>query len=91
MKLHVDLDHSGCFPAFATITEGRKHDVPVGRRFAFPKGSLLVIDKGYTDYGWCRDLTDKGVVFVTRERIRLPMSTRTAGKWDCSSRRLNKT
>lgn len=68
MKLHVGLDHSGHFPAFATITEGRKHDVPVGRRFAFPKGSLVVIDKGYTDYGWYKELTDKGIFFVTRQR-----------------------
>lgn len=68
MKLHVGLDHSGHFPAFATITDGRDHDVPVGRTFAFPKGSLLVIDKGYTDYGWYKDLTDRGIFFVTRQR-----------------------
>ena len=52
MKLHVGLDHGGHFPAFATITDGVRHDVPVGREFDFPKGSVVVIDKGYTDYGW---------------------------------------
>jgi len=68
MKLHVGLDHGGHFPAFATITDGVRHDVPVGREFDFPKGSLVVIDKGYTDYGWYKQLTEKGIFFVTRQR-----------------------
>ena len=68
MKLHVGLDHGGHFPAFATITEGIRNDVPVGRAFDFPKGSVVVIDKGYTDYGWYKQLTEKGVFFVTRQR-----------------------
>jgi putative transposase len=68
MKLHVGLDHRGHFPAFATITDGVRHDVPVGREFDFPKGSIVVIDKGYTDYGWYKQLTDKGIFFVTRQR-----------------------
>jgi putative transposase len=68
MKLHVGLDHAGHFPAFATITDGVRHDVPVGREFDFPKGSLVVIDKGYTDYGWYKQLTEKGIFFVTRQR-----------------------
>lgn len=68
MKLHVGLDHGGHFPAFATITDGIRHDVPVGREFDFPKGSVVVIDKGYTDYGWYKQLTDKGIYFVTRQR-----------------------
>ncbi len=68
MKLHVGLDHRGHFPAFATITDGVRHDVPVGREFNFPKGSIVVIDKGYTDYGWYKQLTDKGIFFVTRQR-----------------------
>ena len=68
VKLHVGLDHRGHFPAFATVTEGRRHDVPVGRTFDFPRGSMVVIDKGYTDYGWYKQLTDKGIFFVTRQR-----------------------
>ena len=68
MKLHVGLDHGGHFPAFAIITDGIRHDVPVGREFDFPKGSMVVIDKGYTDYGWYKQLTEKGISFVTRQR-----------------------
>ena len=54
------------FPEFVTITEGKKHDVTVGRMFDFPKGSIVAIDKGYNDYSWYKQLTDKGIFFVTR-------------------------
>lgn len=68
MKLHVGLDHGGHFPAFAALSDGVRHDVPVGRDFDFPKGSLVVMDKGYTDYGWYKQLTERGIFFVTRQR-----------------------
>jgi len=38
----------------------------VGRTLDFPKGSIVAINKGYTDYGWYNQLNDKGVFFVTR-------------------------
>lgn len=68
MKLHVGLDHAGHFPVFATVTDGIRHDAPIGREFDFPRGSVVVIDKGYTDYGWYKQLTEKGIFFVTRQR-----------------------
>jgi len=68
MKLHVGLDHEGHFPAFAAVTDGVRHDVPVGRSFDFPKGSMVVMDRGYTDYGWYKELTEQGIFFVTRQR-----------------------
>ena len=66
VKLHVGLNHAGYLPEFVAITEGKKHDVKVGRMFNFPKGSIVAIDKGYNDYGWYKRLTDKGIFFVTR-------------------------
>lgn len=68
MKLHVGLDHGGHFPVFAAVSDGVRHDVPVGRGFDFPKGSVVVMDKGYTDYGWYKQLTEQGIFFVTRQR-----------------------
>ena len=35
-----------------TLTEGRKHDVTVGRILQFPKGNIVVMDKAYKDYSW---------------------------------------
>ena len=66
IKLHVGLNHGGYLPEFVTITEGKDHDVTVGRTLAFPKGSVVAIDKGYNDYTWYNQLTDKGIFFVTR-------------------------
>lgn len=66
IKLHVGLNHTGYLPEFVTVTEGNKHDVTVGRTLNFPKGSIVAIDKGYNDYAWYKQLTDKEVFFVTR-------------------------
>lgn len=68
MKLHVGLDHAGGIPAFAAVSDGKRHEVKVGQVFDFPPGSIVVMDKGYTDYGWYKRLTDKGIYFVTRQR-----------------------
>ena len=38
------------------------------RSFKFPKGSVVVFDKGYNDYVWHNTLTEKGIFFVTRIR-----------------------
>lgn len=66
VKLHVGLNHSGYLPEFVTVTEGKTHDVTVGRTLKFPKGSIVAVDKGYNDYTWYNQLTDKGIFFVTR-------------------------
>ncbi len=66
IKLHVGLNHAGYLPEFVTITEGKNHDVTVGRTLEFPKGSMVAVDKGYNDYAWYKQLTDKGIFFVTR-------------------------
>jgi putative transposase len=66
IKLHVGLNHAGYLPEFVTVTDGKKHDVTVGRTLEFPKGSMVAVDKGYNDYTWYKQLTDKGIFFVTR-------------------------
>ncbi len=66
IKLHVGLNHAGYLPEFVTITEGKDHDVTIGRTLEFPKGSIVAIDKGYNDYTWYNQLTAKGIHFVTR-------------------------
>ena len=66
IKLHVGLNHAGYLPEFVTVTEGSTHEVNIGKLMNFPKGSIVVIDRGYNDYGWYKGLTDKGIFFVTR-------------------------
>jgi hypothetical protein len=69
VKLHVGLNHASYLPEFVTITEGKKHDVTVGRMLNFPKGSMVAIDKAYNDYAWYKQLTYKKIFFVARLKI----------------------
>jgi Transposase DDE domain/Domain of unknown function (DUF4372) len=66
VKLHLLLDHDGYLPSYAVITEGKKHEVRVARQMQFARGTILVFDRGYTDYQWFTSLTEQGVYFVTR-------------------------
>lgn len=66
IKLHVGLNHDGFIPEFINITDGKVADVTIGRILRFPKGNIIAMDKGYNDYGWYKQLTDKGIFFVTR-------------------------
>ena len=68
VKLHLLLDHDGYLPQFAVITDGKKHDITVARTLHFERGTILVMDKGYADYRWWRQLDQEGVYFVTRLR-----------------------
>ena len=75
MKLHLGLDHDGMLPGFAVITESRVSDLVGARRFAFPRGSIVVFDKGYSDYAWLKELDDAQVFFVTRARANILAET----------------
>ena len=67
-KLHVGLDHDGLIPAFAAVTVGKTGDQTQAKLMQFPKGSVLVFDRGYADYSWHNQLTDQGIFWVTRIR-----------------------
>lgn len=68
VKLHVGLDHDGMLPSFMTITDGKSHDITAARALQLPKGSIVVMDRGYNDYTWYNQLNTQGVFFVTRLR-----------------------
>jgi hypothetical protein len=66
VKLHLLLDHDGHLPSFAVVTEGKQHEVQVARQLHFAPGTILAIDRGYTDYEWFARLSEENVYFVTR-------------------------
>jgi hypothetical protein len=66
IKLHLGLNHDGYIPEFVAITDGKTSDVEIGRTLEFPKGSIVAIDRGYNDYAWYKQLTEKEIFFVTR-------------------------
>jgi putative transposase len=68
LKLHVGLDHDGTIPAFMTLTDGKVHEVTEARKRHLPRGSIVVMDRGFLDYSWYKHLTEQGVFFVTRAR-----------------------
>jgi len=52
VKLHLLSDHEGYLPVFAHVTEGKVHEINIARKVLFPKGSIVVIDRGYVDYAF---------------------------------------
>jgi hypothetical protein len=66
VKLHLLLDHEGLLPHFAVITDGKTSDIEVARGLELPSGTMLVVDRGYCDYAWFAELSQRGVHFVTR-------------------------
>jgi hypothetical protein len=68
VKLHLLLDHDGYLPVFANITEGNVHEVGIAQKLSLAPGSIVAIDRGYTDYGMFSRWTDDGVYFVTRQK-----------------------
>ena len=61
VKLHRLLDHDGYLPSVVVITEGKRHDARVARTLRFDPGTIVVMDRGYTDYAWFGHLTAQGV------------------------------
>jgi len=68
VKLHLGLDHGGYLPVFVSITEGYHHEMKWARTLDLPKGSVVVVDMGFTDYTWFNDLHNKGITFVIRQK-----------------------
>lgn len=66
VKLHMVLDHDGYLPSYAVMTEGKTADITAAKCMTFAADTMLVFDRGYTDYGWWLKLTRQKVHFVTR-------------------------
>jgi hypothetical protein len=48
------------------LTDGKESEISVAKSMAFQPGTMLVFDRGYTDYYWWLSLTRNKVHFVTR-------------------------
>jgi len=66
IKLHAVMDYDSGLPSYATISDGKQHDVKMAIDTVFPRDSVLVIDRAYVDYDWLFNLDSSGVFFVTR-------------------------
>lgn len=68
IKLHLQLDHQGCLPCWALVTEGRTHEVKVAQGLSFAPGTIVAMDRGYNDYRLFAAWTAAEVYFVTRAK-----------------------
>lgn len=71
IKLHLQLDHQGCLPCWALVTDGDTNDVRMAQALSFAPGTIVVIDRGYLDYALYHRWTTAGIWFVTRPRTNM--------------------
>ncbi|MDF0672737.1 MAG: IS4 family transposase [Nitrospira sp.] len=71
IKLHLQLDHQGCLPCWALVTDGDTNDVRIAQQLTFAPGTIVVIDRGYLDYARYHRWTVAEVGFVTRPRTNM--------------------
>lgn len=69
VKIHTVLDHDGNIPAFATITEAKKHDSKFLEVLELPKGSFVIVDRAYSAPKWFFQMCQNELFFVTRLKI----------------------
>jgi len=66
VKAHVLLDHDDYLPAYVLLSEAKRSDVKLADSFSLNPGSIVTMDRGYTDYALFTRWTVAGVYFVTR-------------------------
>lgn len=71
VKLHLQLDHQGCLPCWALVTDGDTNDVRIAQKLVFAPGTIVILDRGYLDYALYQRWTQSGVYFVTRPRTNM--------------------
>jgi hypothetical protein len=80
VKLHLMLNHQNCLPCWALVTDGKVHDVRPARNLSFSPGTIVVCDRGYTDYGLFAQWCEENVFFVTRLKSNAAYGVLT--KWE---------
>jgi len=71
IKLHTSFNIRSQIPDVIEITDGKVGDVTAVRGFdlsQYPRGTIFVIDRGYTDYALLRKLVEAGHHFVIRRK-----------------------
>jgi hypothetical protein len=66
VKLHAMIDLRGNLPAFATITDGKVHDIKAAPLVPIEPDGIYVADRAYVDFDWLWSIRQKHAFFVTR-------------------------
>jgi hypothetical protein len=70
IKVHMAVNAREDVPYLIRLTAAAKADVPLMRELNPPKGSIVVMDKGYNNYHWMNQWKLNGVDWVTRLRYK---------------------
>ena len=71
IKAHTVIDLRGSIPVMLTITTGKVSDVGLLDGLALPKGSIVVLDRGYVDFARLYMLVQRECSFVVRAKDNL--------------------
>ena len=66
VKAHVLLDHDDYMPSYVLITEACRSDIKMADSFPLNPGSIVTMDRGYSDYALFGRWTERKIYFVTR-------------------------
>jgi hypothetical protein len=66
IKIHTQFDEAMMMPNFVTITEASVHDSKGFEKSVFEKGTIIVEDKGYWDFGVIKARIIAENTFITR-------------------------
>jgi len=68
VKVHTLMRSDQDVPCLIRYTAAVAHDSPFLKEINLPKGSILVFDRGYNDYGQYERFSAQGITWVTRKR-----------------------
>ncbi|MDZ7921792.1 IS4 family transposase [Rhodoferax sp.] len=71
IKAHTVIDLRGSIPVMLTITTGKVSDVGLLDSLTLPKGSIVVLDRGYVDFARLYMLVQRECSFVVRAKDNL--------------------
>lgn len=66
LKLHVSYDPDSQTPQWIAFSPPNVNDIDKARELTLEAQHCYVFDKGYTDYAWWHQITEKDALFVTR-------------------------
>jgi Transposase DDE domain/Domain of unknown function (DUF4372) len=68
IKAHTVIDLRGSIPVMLSITTGKVSDVRLLDALRLPKGSIVVLDRGYVDFARLHTLVQQKCSFVVRAK-----------------------
>lgn len=66
IKLHTLLNQDYLLPEMMVMTDGKVSDIRAAKSISIPSDSIVIMDRGYNDFAFFKDLSDRGITFITR-------------------------